>query len=275
MISSVLTVTRPTRHTGVGHASLRAIIGVFLLALAGQALSDQTTSAGYIGAGGIDEPAFTGAEKRRLRAIPMIDVSSRYLLVNTTRGMPEFGVHVAEGGGLKLTAIASIDRGRKASDSPILLARQAEDIDPFPSLGLVASWKTGLGPAPVEILLRPMRRLGDSDGWTTDLRLAVGLAEVGAFSAQAHAQTTWADGQAQRIDFGLPANPAQPGSSDFAPGAGIRESRFGLSANYMLSDRLRLLMQLERRVLDSDLGQSELVERRSATAYALGLAWSL
>lgn len=274
-MNSLTPVPAPARSTWVRHLCTRACASVMLIALAGPALGDQADSLGYIGLGGMDEPAFAGADKRRLRAIPMIDISSRYLLVNTTRGMPEFGVNVAEGAGLKLAAIASIDLGRKASDSPILLARQADDIDPFPSVGLVASWDTSLGPVPVELLLRPMRRLGDSDGWTTDLRLAVGLAELGAFSAQAHAQTTWANGRAQQADFGLLINPAQPDPSDFEPGAGLRESRFGLSANYLLSDRFRLLMQVERRVLDSDLGQSELVERRSATTYALGLAWSL
>lgn len=241
----------------------------------GQSTEPPAEGIGFIGLGAMDEPAFAGADKRRLHAIPMINVSTRYLLANNTRGMPEFGVRVLERTGLQLAAIASIDRGRKASDSPILSAAGADDIDPFPSLGLVASWGTRLGPAPVELLLRPMRRLGDSDGWTADLRLTLGLADAGAFSAQAHLQSTWANSRAQRVDFALPLPPPTQNPSAFEADAGLRESRYGLSASYLLSPRFRLLMQVDRRVLGSDPARSELVERRSATAYALGLAYSL
>ncbi|WP_395790334.1 MipA/OmpV family protein [Aquimonas sp.] len=256
----------------------KALSTAAVVALAAAMPATTAHAQGSIGVAALQEPRFIGSASDRTGPVPLLDIERSRWLAKTLRGAPEFGAYLLRREGFELAAIASIDRGRKAEDSALLSALGGEDIDPFLSFGLVASHSGRIGPAPYEVLIRPLQRTGDSDGLTVAVRGSIGIAELGPFAALAHAQVMWADADAQQLDFS-PPHPAnvQPASGPLTPAftarSGVRERRVGLSAQYQLSPRLRLVAQWERRQLASGLLSSGLVEQRTASALTAGFTF--
>jgi MipA family protein len=233
----------------------------FLPSLGFSQNSDNPT---LLGAGLRSRPAYDGSGSQHGDVVPVIRYYGRTLFARTTQGMLEGGARYQATPGLAVGAQLAYEGGRKTSESELLRARGAPNLEAGASVGLHAEWDTKVGPAPFTLLGRLRQNLDDGRGAQADLRATVGVFQRQSLSLGLFGQSTWANGQYVRTFYG------QPGS---AAGGGLLHLGAGVLGSVDVGRHWVAVGSLEGRRLQGDAASSPLAERRSNWYGSAGLAY--
>lgn len=221
-------------------------------------------------------PAYAGAAQRKLGIRPVLAGRVGRWMVSTSSARRLAGTTLA--GGIS-TSVASTDRwsvglglrlthGRDSADSPLLQGLP----DVRGSLAVRASG---------QYVLSPHWRL--SGGMQQDVLHAQGLRASGGLGwdwpigggwvLDANTGLTWANAQAMRTDYGVPAAQATATRPAWNPGAGLEQWHVGVGVSRALTTHWRLSASMGRSTLLGQAASSPLTQQRSAVAAQIGLAY--
>lgn len=220
-------------------------------------------------------PAYEGADKYKVMALPLVDVVWRErVFLSTMNGL---GVWAFKHNGFSLGAALGYEFGRKES-----LDRSELDglgnVDGAAQARLLAEYRTG--PFRLDAVLA--RALGGSDG--TTVRLGAGMAYPinDRLRLMPGVAAVWADDKYMDSYFGVTAAQsalsrarlgAAAGKSQFNPSAGFKNIDLSLMAMYSLTPNWSLRGGGGVRFLVGDAADSP-ISKRDTTPFAnLGLAY--
>ena len=235
---------------------------------------DPTTEPSLLGAGARLRPAYDGSDSQRLEAVPVLRYYGPVLFVRSTRGQLEGGAHFEFLPGLNAGVQLAYEPGRKASESDLLNDHNIPDIDAGASYGGHLEWNGKLGPSPINLILRARKHTNAERGIQADIRLTVGVFQLGHFSAGIVGQATWADAKSTGSMYGITAQQAaSSGLPAFEPGGGLLADSLALIWSFDLASHWVLVGNLEGRHLQGDAARSPLTERRSNYYTTVGVAY--
>lgn len=252
---------------------------LLLPGLAGAQPDDETPSLRYlIGAELHAGPSAWGQGDVRLGIKPMLALQwGRLRLSNSGAGAL---LGRGEGGGAsaellqgrqwRLSAGLRLDRGRKSSSSPAYA-----DLPDVPGTlrgRLSLSWKPDARHAFTLAWLPDLRDKGVGDTWAFSAGRNLSWDHWGA-SWGAYASLSGGDARYLRAHFGVPAG--HPRYAAYAPGAGVRDLRLGLSMQRRLDAEGNWLLfgQLSLSQLLGPAARSPFVQQRLTPGLALGIAY--
>lgn len=276
MNSSWTRTLRPLR----AHAAWLLIAAIFAptLGWAQQSLGDQAleqqgltkAQSGWTGALGLGldvAPRYPGANKDRLRPVPLIAIDHDNRLFLGPLGL---GIAAVRWGGFRAGPVLGFHGGRKQSDDPHLAG--LGDISTSITAGVFAAYAAG----PVEISATARQAVSHSTNGLSGL-LQVNFRH--AFVAQRTRLAIGPDlefgnGDFERTWFGVsPEQSAASGLSVYAPRAGI--NRVGLHAGltHRASQHILCRFFVKMDHITGDAGRSPIVERRTQVLVGAGIAY--
>lgn len=217
-----------------------------------------------LGAGGLYEPIFEGAQGHERAALPYFSITydDTYSI-----GVDGLAAKLHDGEALGLTARIGYDFGRAEDDDPHLAG--LGDIEGGATLGFSVEYAAG----PLELYADLERSFGDGDGVTGKVGAEVSR-PVGQFLLGANLSATWADDNHMQSYFGVTSGQsASSGLAAYEAGAGFKSVDLELSAAYMLSENWMLQGQIEIGKLIGDAADSPVVQDATQTSAGVFVAY--
>jgi outer membrane scaffolding protein for murein synthesis (MipA/OmpV family) len=221
-------------------------LSLFCIALS-WALQASAQNGVLIGAGVRSRPEFDGLSARKTDLVPVLRYYGQPWFARTTQGILEGGARWSVGEATQIGAQIAYEQGPR-------------DEDPGASIGVHAEWDGRVGRMPLDALLRVRQHIDTDRGLQADLRLTAGVYQGRGVLAGVFGQVTYANGDYYRSFYEIRES-------------GVVYGSVGALASYGLSPRWELVGSLERRRLTDHAVRSPLVEQRSASYAALGLAY--
>ena len=257
------------------HRFTRSHLAIFALALtATHPAFAELTNDGLIGPGIRLRPAYDGADSRRGEIVPVIRYFGHPWFARSTQGVGEGGVRMALVPGLHLGAQLAYEPGRKTRESAFLESRNLPDVDPGASIGAHIEWDHKIGPAPITLLARVRQHIDSDRGAQADLRFSVGIFRSGPVGAALFTQATWATSKSTSALYGIsPQQSVISGLPAFDPGGGLLFGSVGLLWGIELTKDWMIVGNVESRHLQGDAKASPILERKTNTYVAAGVAY--
>jgi outer membrane scaffolding protein for murein synthesis (MipA/OmpV family) len=217
-----------------------------LLWAAGAAAQDYDYK--LIGAGVRDRPKVDGFSERTTELIPVLRYFGQRWYTRTTQGVLEGGARWNVSPGWYVGAQLAYEPG-------------PGDRDPGASIGVHAEWRRKLGPVPVVGLIRLRQNVDSDRGLLADFRAVSGVYQGHGFLAAVFGQFTVASDKYYRAYYGVDES-------------GLLYASLGVQAAYNLSRHWLLVGSAERKHMSDNAARSQLVVQRSASDFALGVAYN-
>lgn len=240
--------------------SIAALVVAALPAIASAELSNDS----MIGPGLRSRPAYDGSDSQHTEFVPVIRHFGEHWFVRSTQGVLEAGPRFELSPGLHAGAQLAYEPGRRASESPFLVANGVPDIKRGISYGLQMEWDHTFGPVPITLLGRVRKNTKSELGTQADLRLSAGVLKAGPVSAGVFTQATWADSKSANALYGEGA---------YHAGAGMMFASVGLLGSVDLGPHWLIVGSAEARRLRGDAALSPLAERKSSHYVTVGAAY--
>ena len=219
-------------------------------------------------------PAYDGSASQRVELVPVVRYFGEHWFVRSTQGVAEAGPRMELAPGLHAAAQLAYESGRRASESDFLRNHSVSDIGRGASIGAQLEWDTKIGPAPITLLGRVRQHTRSSQGGQADLRLSVGAARYGRFSAGVFTQGTWANARSTNSFYGItPEQSAVTGLPAYSAGSGLLFGSVGLLWSVHLAPKWVVVGNLELRHLYGDAARSPLTERSTSRYASAGVAY--
>jgi MipA family protein len=250
-----------------------AVFGAFLAtATVPAAAGDWSVSTGAMAGIG---PAYEGADRYRVNALPLIDVEWRErLFLSTERGL---GGWLFKRDGISLGAALGYEMGRDADLDRDELAGLG-DVKGAAQVRLLAGYRAG----PLRFDATVARALGGSDGTTVKLGAGMGYPINEKLRLMPGAAIVWADSNYMSSYFGVTAAQAAASrtllgaaaaKSEYSASAGIKNVDLSLMAMYQLTPKWSLRGGGGMRFLVGDAADSPISKRDAAPFGLVGFGY--
>ena len=240
------------------------LLGALLHLAATHAIAQPADDEKYIGAGLRVLPAYEGADRSRVEAIPCLRLYGQTFFARTTQGILEAGGRTQPAGGLIFGAQLAYEEGRLAADSTFLQVHHLGDLHPGASVGLQVEGDWKIGAVPLNALLRFRQDVDPDNGAAADLRVTAGVLDWHGVRAGLYGQLTWGDDKSMQRYFGLtPAQSAASGLGVYRAGSGLRNIQVGLLGEVDLAKHWIALWGVKLLAVQGAAADSPLVRQRT------------
>lgn len=219
-----------------------------------------------LGAIGVFRPDYEGSNDYEVSPFPLVGVSWKDTISLSTRDGLQGKVRL--GGGFSVTGGLGFWLGREEDDNDALRGLGDLSGNAIATLGLDYQWQRfQLGAKLAQDLG------GDREGLTMTLRAGYALPVTDRFGLRLGASTTWASDDYMQAMFGIDAGQsARSGYRRYEAGAGFKDVKLSLDANYKLTGSVSLIGTASAGRLLGDAADSPIVDQAgSANQYSLGL----